>query len=70
MLIVFLHFGYEVLRWKDVIAYGTYPLGVFQKVDWRKLEFSIFVAVFYVAPTFAGDSVWRHFFQRTSRQVM
>ena len=40
MLIVFLHFGYEVLRWKDVIAYGTYPLGVFQKwigANWSSL---------------------------------
>ena len=40
MLIVFLHFGYEVLRWKDVIAYGTHPLGVFQKwigANWSSL---------------------------------
>ena len=40
MLIVSLHFSYEVLRWKEMIAYGIYPLGAFEKwigANWSSL---------------------------------
>lgn len=40
LLIIVLQFCFEVLRWKEVIAYGVYPLGAFEKwigANWSSL---------------------------------